>query len=162
MDSRGLGQKRKDWIYVLIVISIISVYTYWYLSLHPQHISLFLTLTIIVLGFVALMTLIPKYRRRLLKRILAYHTKQKEVGGWLYRYQRIGLILFFITILIFPLLSQYQLIESQYMPWVTLAFFITILASASIQMVGLLKVAGKWGLLLILILALIAALRIWT
>lgn len=118
-----MWQRRKDWFYVLIMIAIIAVYTVWRLHLNPQHIPLFLTTTIIALGFVVVMALLPKYRRRLVKGLLAYNTRQKELGGWLYRYRRIALVLFFIIILTFPLLLQFQFIPSSYMPWAVLTFF---------------------------------------
>ena len=154
-----MWQRRKDWFYVLIMIAIIAVYTVWRLHLNPQHIPLFLTTTIIALGFVVVMALLPKYRRRLVKGLLAYNTRQKELGGWLYRYRRIALVLFFIIILTFPLLLQYQFIPSSYMPWAVLTFFIIILALGAIQIAGLLRAAGWWGLLLIAILIAIAVLR---
>ena len=160
MNFRDSWRKYKDWIYVFIVMGIITIYTVWRLHLNPQHIPLFLTTTIIALGFVAVMALLPKYRRRLVKRLLAYHTRQKEMGGWLYRYQKIALVLFFVIILTFPLLLQYQFIPSQYMPWAVLTFFIIILALGVIQIVRLLRAAGRWGLLLIAILTAIAVLRI--
>jgi len=141
-------------------MGIITIYTVWRLHLNPQHIPLFLTTTIVALGFVAVMALLPKYRRRLVKRLLAYNTRQKEMGGWLYRYQKIALVLFFVIILTFPLLLQCQFIPSQYMPWAVLTFFIIILALGVIQIVRLLRAAGRWGLLLIAILTAIAVLRI--
>lgn len=160
MNLRNLWQKYKNLIYVFMVIVIITVYTAWRLYLNPQHIPLFLTTTIIALGFVAVMALLPKYRRRLVKAILAYNSRQKEMGGWLYRYRRIALVLFFIIILTFPLFLQYQFIPSQFMPWAVLTFFIVILALGAIQIAGLLRAAGWWGLLLIAILTAIAVLRI--
>ncbi|MFQ5621592.1 MAG: hypothetical protein ACE5FT_07190 [Candidatus Nanoarchaeia archaeon] len=159
MNLGNLWQKHKDWIYVFMVIAIITVYTVWRLYLNPQHIPLLLTTTIIALGFVAVMALLPKYRRRLVKAILGYNTRQKELGGWLYRYQKFALALLFAIILTFPLLLQYQFIPSQFMPWAVLAFFIVILALGAIQIAGLLRAAGWWGLLLIAIITAIAVLR---
>ena len=160
MKFRDSWRKYKDWIYVFIVVGVLTIYTYWYLSLNPQYISSFLVAPVIALIFVALLALMPENRRRLVKGILAYYTKQKEKGGWLYRYQKIALVLFFVIILTFPLLLQYQFIPSQYMPWAVLTFFIIILALGVIQIVRLLRAAGRWGLLLIAILTAIAVLRI--
>ncbi|UCE96022.1 MAG: hypothetical protein JSV51_10090 [Candidatus Bathyarchaeota archaeon] len=152
-------QKCKDWIYALIVIAIIAVCTVWHLHHTPQHIPLFLTTTIIALGFIVVMALLPKIRQRLVKGLLAFNTRQEELGGWLYRYRRIALVLFFIIILTFPLLLQYQFIPPSYMPWAVLTFFIIILALGAIQIAGLLRAAGWWGLLLIATLVAIAVLR---
>ena len=59
---------KRQWVAILIILSMLSGYTLWYLSLNPQHIRVFLATAIIALGFVAVMALLPKYRRRLLKK----------------------------------------------------------------------------------------------
>lgn len=64
------------WIAILVVLSI-SVYTAWHLQLNPQYIPLFLATTIIAMGFVVVMALLPKYRRRLVKRMIEYHVKER-------------------------------------------------------------------------------------
>ncbi len=160
MSLRALWLKYKDRIYVLIVIGIITIYSYWYLSLNPQYVSSFWVAPTIALILVALLAFMPEIRKRLVNGILAYHNRQKEMKGWPYRYQKTALLLFFIIILTLPLLAQYQFIPSQYMPWVVLAFFILILGLGAIQIVTLIRGAGKWGLFLIAILTLIAILRI--
>jgi len=161
MNFRDSWRKyKKDWIFVVIVIGITTVYTFCYLSLNPQSIPSFLVAPIIAMIFVALMALMPKKRQRLVKAILAYNTRQKEMGGWLYRYQKITLVLFFIIVLTFPLLWQYQYIPSQYLPWSVLTFLIVTLALGAVNIAWFLKATGKWGLLLIAIIALLTALRI--
>ena len=94
-----------------------------YLHLNPQHVPLFLTTTIIGLGFVAVMALLPKYKKRLVKGILAYHARGKELEGWLYRYQKLAFILIFICTLTLPALWQYRLVPIQYIPFVFLTGF---------------------------------------
>ena len=162
MGLRDLWRKYKDWFAVFIFISVLTGYTMWYLHLNPQHIPLFLTTTIIALGFAVVMALLPKYRQRLVKGILEYHVKSKELGGWLYRCQKIALVLFFLIVLAYPIVWEHQLVPTQYMPFFVLTFFVVVVALGIIQIAGLLKVAGKWGLLVIAILTAIAVLRILT
>ena len=106
------------------------------------------------------MALLPKYRQRLVKGMLAYNARGKEIGGWLYRYQKVASAAIFISTLILLTAWRYQLIPSQYIPYFALTFFIVILASGAVLTAGLLKIAGKWGLLLIAIVTAIAVLRI--
>ena len=155
-----MWRKYKDWFAVLVFISLLTGYTAWYLHLNPQHVPLFLTTTIIALGFVAVMAWLPKYRQRLLKGILAYHARGKELGGWLYRYQKVAFAIIFISTLILLTAWRYQLVPSHYIPYFALTFFIVILASGAVLTAGLLKIAGKWGLLLIAIVTAIAVFRI--
>lgn len=44
-----------QWVAILMILSILSGCTLWYLSLNPQHVPVFLATTIIALGFVAVM-----------------------------------------------------------------------------------------------------------
>ena len=148
------------WIAILILLSI-SLYTAWYLQLNPQQIPLFLTTTIIAIGFVVVMALLPKYRRRFGEKIVVYHAKEKSLGA-LYRYKNVALALILINSLIFSVLWQYQLIPSQYVPLYAITFLIINLTSGAILIVGLLKTIGKWVLLLMAIGSVIAILRILT
>ena len=148
------------WIAILVVLSI-SLYTAWYLQLHPQHIPLFLATTIVAMGFVVVMALLPKYRRRFAEKIMAYHAKEKSLGRP-YHYKNVALALIIINSLVFSVLWQYQLIPSQYVPFYAITFLIINLASGAILIVGLLKTIGKWVLLLMAIGVVIAILRILT
>jgi len=161
VNLKDFWQNRRNSVSIFVVIGIIIAYTLWYIYINPQHITLFLTTTIVALGFVAVMALLPEYRQKLVKWLLAYEARKKETGRQLYRFRRIALVLFFIVILTFPLLLQFQFIPTQYMPWAILSFFIAILALGAIQIVGLLTVAGRWGLLLIAIITAIVILRIF-
>lgn len=69
--------RKRYWIAILIVLSI-SLYTVWHLQLNPQHIPLFLATTIVAIGFVVVMALLPKYRMRFVEKIVAYHDKEKS------------------------------------------------------------------------------------
>lgn len=149
------------WIAILVVLSV-SLYTAWYLQLNPQRLPLFLVTITVAIGFVVLMALLPEYRRRLAERIAVYHAKERESLGRLYRYRNVALAVILINSLVFPLLWQYQLIPSQYMPLYVITFLIINVASGAILAVGLLKTMGKWVLLLVAIGVVIAILRVLT
>ncbi len=156
MDTRV---SRRDWLFAILVTSFVIIYTVWYLYLEPQHIPLFLATAIFALSFVAVMFLLPKYRQRLVEKILAFHAKEKRLGGF-YHYQKVAVALIIINSLIFSVVCRYQLIQSMYMQFYTLAFLIIVLASGIILIAGLLKAAGKWGILLVVTLTGVAVLRV--
>lgn len=160
MILKDLWLKYEDWIYALVLVGIVAVYTYGYLSLKPQDILSFLVPPVIAFIIVTLLALRPEVRQRLVKALIVYRMRQKERGGWLYRYHKITLLLFFIIILTFPLFVQSGFIPLQYTPWAVLGFFIIILALSAIQVAWLIRVAGKWGLFLIALIASVAVLRI--
>lgn len=81
--------------------------------------------------------------------MIEYHVKEREMGRELYRYYRVALLVIIICALVFPVVLQYQLIASQYMPHFVLTFFIVNLTAGVIFIAGFLKARGKWGLLLI-------------
>jgi len=151
---------KRYWIAILIVLSV-SVYTVWYLQFNPQHIPLFLATTIIAIGFVVAMALLPKYRKHFVEKIMAYHDKEKSLGA-LYRYKNVALALIIINSLIFSILWQYKIIPSQYIPLYAIAFLLINLTSGAILIAGMLKTMGKWVLLLMAIGSVIALLRILT
>ena len=139
---------RRYWAAVLIILGMLG-YIVWYLSFNPRYVLVFLATTIIALGFVAVMALLPKYRQRLVKKMLEHHAKETEMGRELYRYYKVALVVIIICALVFPVVSQYQLVAPQYIPLFVLAFCIVNLAAGVIFIAGSLKAKGKWGLLLI-------------
>ena len=162
VDELGMEKRprKRYWITILIVLSI-SLYTAWHLQLNPQHIPLFLATTIVAIGFVVVMALLPKYRMRFVEKIVAYHDKEKSLGA-LYRYKNVALALILINSLIFSVLWRYKLIPSQYVSLYAIAFLLINLTSGAILIAGMLKTMGKWVLLLMAIGSVIAILRILT
>ena len=130
------------WIAILILLGMLG-YVGWYLSFNSQYFLFFSATAIIALVFVVAMALLPKYRKRLVEKALEHHVKEKEIGGWLYRYYRVALIVIIACALVFPVVLQYQLIASQYMPIFVLAFFIINLTAGIIFAAGFLKARGK-------------------
>ena len=157
-----MWQKYKDWFFALLLISVTTVFTLWYLYLKPQHILSFLIGPIIALGFVAIMALFPKYRQRLIKKILAFHVKTQRRGGLLYRYGRNFSVVSFVILLAFSLVvtSNPEILAISYIPYLIVALAITFLISFAVYISGFLRAAGKWGLLFITIATAIAVLRI--
>lgn len=160
MSFKDLWRKYEDWIYSLALVGIVVVYTYWYLSLRPQDILSFLVPPAVTFIIVTVLVLRPEIRERLVRALIAYRTRRKETGGWLFRYHKIALLLFFIIILTFPLFAQSGFIPLQYTPWAILGFFIILLALGALQVAWLIRVSGKWGLFLIALIASVAVLRI--
>ena len=151
---------RRYWVAVLIILGML-IYIVWYLSFNPRYVLVFLATTIIALGFVAVMALLPKYRRRFAEKIMAYYAKEKSLGR-LYRYKNVALALIIINSLIFSVLWQYQLIPPQYVALYAVTFLVINLTSGAILIAGMLKTIGKWVLLLMAIGVVIAILRILT
>jgi hypothetical protein len=151
------------WIAILILLSI-SLYTAWHLQLNPQYVPLFLATTIIAMGFVVVMALLPKYRQQLVKKVLAYHAKAQKRGGLLYRYGRIFNAVMITVLLVFSLVvtNNPEILGIPYIPYLVIALFIVFLISAAVFIYGFLRVAGKWVLLLIAIGTAIAILRLLT
>jgi len=142
-----MWQKYKEWLAVLIFMSMLVGCTTWYLLLNQQQIPIFLTATIVALGFVGTMILLPKYRQQLVKRIVAYDARSKEQRG-LYRYQKLALVITTTCILIYPIATA--LLPSQHIPYFVVTFLIVLLTAGSVVIAGFLKTAGKWGYLVLL------------
>jgi hypothetical protein len=142
-----MWQKYKEWLAVLIFMSMLVVCTTWHLLLNQQQIPVFLTATIVALGFVGIMILLPKYRQQLVKRIVAYDARSKEQRG-LYRYQKLALAITTTCILIYSIAMA--LLPSQYIPYFVVTFLIVLLTAGSVVIAGFLKTAGKWGYLVLL------------
>jgi len=157
---RDLWQKRREWLGALIFVGVIIVCVAWSLLLNPQHVPLFLAVAIGALGFVAVMALLPKLRRRFIERVVAYHVKDEERRGWLYRYRKVAIAVIVVMALIFPIATR--LLPSQYVPLYVIAFLLINLTSGAILIAGMLKTMGKWVLLLMAIGSVIAILRILT
>jgi len=152
-----MWQKYKGWLAVLIFMSMLIGCTTWNLLLNQQQIPVFLTATIVALGFVGTMILLPKYRQQLVKRIVAYDARSKEQRG-LYRYQKLALALTTTSILIFPIATT--VLASQYISYFVLTFLIVQFTAGPIVIAGFLKTAGKWGYLVLLALVIISVIAV--
>ena len=83
MGLRDMWWGCKEWLAVLVFISVLISSTVWYLSFNPQYVAIFLATTVIAIGFMMVMVLLPKHRH------LEYQVKKREVmGRVLYHYHR--------------------------------------------------------------------------
>lgn len=112
-----------------------------------------------VLCFVVVMFSLPKYRRRFLETILAHNARERRLGR-LYLYQRVATALLFVSTAVFFIVWTYQLIPSQYLVFSAITYLIVGLVSGIVATVGFLKTTGKWGLMIIAVIAAIAVIRI--
>jgi DMSO reductase anchor subunit len=149
---------KKQWLASLIFVVMIIGYTIWHLLLNPQYVPLFLIVIATALGFVAIMVLLPEYRQRLIKGILAQDSRGKERDKWLPLYQKTAVIIIVMTILVYPIAVTF--LPPQYLLYFPLAFLIVTLAAGSILIAALLKTARKWGYLILIILIVVAIIAI--
>ena len=150
MGLRDLWQKRREWLGVLIFVGVIIVCVAWSLLLNPQHVPLFLAVAIGALGFVAVMALLPKLRRRFIERVVAYHVKDEERGGWLYRYRKVAIAVIVVMALIFPIATR--LLPPQYIAYFALTIVIVNLVAGSVLIAGLASSTAKKMVLFVFLL----------
>ena len=151
----------RDWLWVFALLSILTVYTLWYIQQRPQFIYSIAIAFFVAMIFCALLALRPEYRQGLIRRLLGLHKRDLERGGWFHRYGRLAGFLIVINLIIFRLMLRFQLVSYEY-PYFVLTFIYIQMALGIILLVSLLRVAGKWWrypliTMLILTLAVIAA-----
>ena len=105
------------------------------------------------LGFVAVMFLPPKLRRRFIEGVVAHHVRSEELGGRLYRYRKVAVAVIAATALIFPIAAS--LIPSQYMSYLTFTIVILNLVAGSVLIAGLPSKTARRAVLLVFLLFLI-------
>jgi len=157
-----MWRKYKEWFAPLVLVSVVTGLTLWYLHLNPQYIPRFLIAPIIALGFVVVMFLLPKHRQRFVKKVISFHFKAQKRGGLLYRYGRIFSAVMFTVLMLFSLVavSNPAILEIHYIPYLVVALFIAFLISFVAFISGFIRGYGKWGLIIIAIATAIAVLRI--
>ncbi len=141
MDLIDLRQKRREWLGVLIFVGVIIVCVAWSLLLNPQYTPLFLAVTIGALGFVAVMALLPKLRRRFIEKVVAPHIKDEESGRCLYRYRKVAIAAITVTALIFPIATR--LLPSQYTAYFAVTIVIVNLVAGTVLIAGLATSTAK-------------------
>jgi peptidoglycan/LPS O-acetylase OafA/YrhL len=134
-------QKRREWLGALILVSVIIVFVAWSLLLNPQYGPLFLAVAIGALVFVAVMSLLPKLRRRFIERVVANHVRDEERGRWLYRYRKVAIAVIAVMALIFPIAMS--LLPSQYIAYFAVAIVIVNLVAGTVLIAGLASSTAK-------------------
>lgn len=160
MSFRSVLRKYSVWLLVIILLSMVIVFTAWFFQLVPEYILRFALAPHIALFLTVLLASRERYRLQLGELLMKYVTFQKR-GGQLYKYGRalnaitiIALFTVFIVLYYNPGLQSIW-----YVPYAGLALFVAFLISTVAFIGGLLRIAGKWGLLFFTILAIIVILR---
>ncbi len=149
-----LWQKYRDWLWVSILLIVVTAYTLWTLQQQPQFIYYLVVAISVAIVFNALLVLRPEYRQSLIRRVLEFQRGR----GRLYRYRTLVVILFFINIMIFRVVLQSQLFS----PHFVLIFFYILMALGMILLVSFLRVVGKWWryLIILMLTAMLVAIAI--
>jgi hypothetical protein len=158
-----LGRKYKDWVAVFVFVSLLTYFTVWYLYLNPQHITLFLITTAVALSFVAIMAFLPKYRQRLVNKILVFHNKTQQKGAFYKHAMAFNAAMMAIVLgLSLVLTHNPELLSIPYVSYLFMIVLAVFLISAFMFIYSFFKTAGKWALVLLAIGATIAILRYLT
>lgn len=147
MGLRELWQEHGEWLGALLFVGLIIVCVAWSLLLNPRYTPLFLGVTIGALGFVAVMVLLPKLRRRFIEKVVAYHVGREERGRWLYQYRKVAIAVIAVMALIFPIITR--LLSSQYISYFVITIVIVNLVAGSVLIAGLPSSTAKKLVLLI-------------
>lgn len=155
-----------NWWRVIILITvsavtIVTFFTFWFLELFPQYMLQLALAPLIFLFLFAILASRQKYRDRFRELLTEYRSKVQGRSGLLFRYGQISNAVMLVILIALFLISA-QNPEIPYMPYLVFASFIGLLISFVILISGLLKLAGKWGLLLIAIGITMAILRFLT
>ena len=157
-----LARKYTEWIAVFLFVGGLLVYTVWYLQSFPQYIPVFSVGLLVLILLAALVGLRPKYKEWIRRLVMKFHVRGLKSGGWFYSHRRHVFILLVLVSVLMPILGSSKLVPAQYFPAIAVAGFLIILASGAVLVAGFLRAVGKWGIMFILILTLMAILRIWT
>jgi hypothetical protein len=153
-SSREYGK----WITALVFVIAVIVLSILYVFLNLLSFYLLSAVAIAALLFVVLMLALPKYRERLVRGLLEYQTKGEEVGGWWYRYWKVAVAIVGVDILLFPV--ALSLTPQRFLPYVVLSFLAVLFTAGSVNIAGFLRIAGKWGYLLVLLIVVIVIVAI--
>jgi len=151
-------QKYKEWLAVFVLIILMTIFTVWYFFLNPPSLSFYLGVVVTAIGFIVIMTLQPKYRKRLIKRVSTQQTHPGKEDGRFYRYQKAALAIVIVSALLFPAVSS--LVSSLYVPYFVLAFLIVVLTAGSVVIAGIVKTWGRWGYMLLAAVAVVVVLLV--
>ena len=160
MSFRSVLRKHSVWLLAIILLSMVIVVTAWFFQLVPEYVLRYALAPHIGLFLTVLLASRERYRLQLGELLMKYGEFQKR-GGRLYKYGRalnaitiIALFTVFIVLYCNPGLQSIW-----YVPYAGLALFVAFLVSTVAFIGGLLRIAGKWGLLFLSILGIIVILR---
>lgn len=160
MNLRSVLRKYSVLLLVIILLSMVIVFTAWFFQLVPEYVLRFAFAPLIGLFLTVLLASRERYRLQLGELLMKYVTFQKR-GGRLYKYGRalnaITIIALFTVFVVLYYNPGLQGIE--YMPYAVFALFVAFLISTVAYIGGLLRITRKWGLLFLTILVIIVTLR---
>lgn len=159
----GSSQRKYGSLFaILVVIIMVVVCTVLFLLYAPEHILSFAIVPLVPLSLIIFLVLHRRSRLRFHKLLTKYQTYLQAKKDTLYRYGRLLNALTITILLTFSLLIYYNsnLLDIAYVPYLFLVIFIAFIVSAIIFIASMVKLGGKWALLLIMILVAIVTLRI--
>jgi len=139
---------------------MVIVFAAWFFQLVPECVLRFALVPHIALFLTVLLASREKYRLQFRELLMKYGEFQKR-EGLLHKYGRALNAITIIALLTGSIVLYYTpgLQSIEYMPYAVLALFVAFLISAVVYIGGLLRIAGKWGLLFLTILGIIVILR---
>jgi hypothetical protein len=160
MSFRSVLRKFSVWLLVIILLSMDIVFTAWFFQLVPEYVLRFALAPLIALFLTVLLASREKYRLQFRELLKKYGEFQKR-EGLLYKYGRALNAITLIALLTVSVILYYNpgLQSIEYIPYAGLALFVAFPISTIAYICGLLRIAGKWGLLFLTILAIIVILR---
>ncbi len=132
----------------------------WFFQLLPGYVLHFALAPLVGIFLTVLLASHKRYRLQLnefLKKLVEFERR----GGLLYKYGRALNAIALITMFAVSTILYYnrELLSIEYMPYVVFTLFIAVAISGVAFFGGILRSAGKWGLLLIIIIAVPVILR---
>jgi len=165
---RENNQQYRQWITIVVAMSIMVVLVVGFLSLEPQYIhSLFIYILIGVLvglSFLAIVSLNEKLRAKIQEFLLNYRDRAQKPNVSFYKKAQVLNAIMLATLVVVSLVVAYNtsILHSQYVDYIFAGLIIFFVISVGIFVYASLKVSWKWGLILIIIGIVVAILRILT
>jgi hypothetical protein len=147
-NGQRLGDRR--WFGALLLACVIIAYTLWYVLFNFQFILLFLIITIVALSFVAIVSMLKKYRQRLIKAAISHNSRRREWPQSFQLLREAALAVIIAGALAFPI--ALELLPSLYQPFFIVIFVVVELAAGAVFAVALLKTSKRLGIVYLAIL----------
>lgn len=152
-------RKYRVWL-LIIILSIVIIFMAWFFQLLPGYVLRFSLAPLVGIFLTVLLVWRKRYKLQLvelLKKLIEFERR----GGLLYKYGRALNAIAIIAVFAVSTILYYnrELLSIEYMPYVVCILFLAVVISGVAFFGGILRMAGKWGLLLITIIAIPVILR---
>ena len=146
---------KADWIITFIIVGITICCTFWFLYFNPAFLPYFIIAPIIAVFLLLFLGLCPNCRSKF-RKLLSEYAEALGRDGFSYKFYRCGQIFSMVSItliLVLSFIAYYNLgvVSAQCLLYLFVALFIAFLASFIMYIGGFVKITGKWGLLLVLL-----------